>query len=435
MDSSELLAGAAGPFLAEIRAVASELVKNGWAEANAGNISFRLPGVPDFAGSDHPLPDARPELGGRALLVKTAGTRMRDLAEDPCSGLCLLCLNEAGTAYRLLDNRQPTSEMPTHLAVHSALVRTRPEHICVLHTHPTGLIALSSLYPEPESLLAKLVRAHVEVQLFRPKLEVLPFIAPGTENLGAATGKAFEEHSGVIWPRHGMVASGSTPAEALDLIEVADKAARIALLSGAPVGPLPADTKQKHHRPPRGQPLPEGIETFFEVRSRDSSLSPEEFGRLPRRPIHVVLDNLRSAFNVGSVFRIADAVRAEEVIPCGYTCCPPHHKLEQAALGTTGSVPWRRFETTNEALVELRSRGIQLVALETAEDATPYDDFDFRRPVAIVLGNESLGVSQSVLRMCDGVIDIPVFGFKNSINVAAAAAVVLYDLVRRYDWL
>jgi tRNA G18 (ribose-2'-O)-methylase SpoU len=185
----------------------------------------------------------------------------------------------------------------------------------------------------------------------------------------------------------------------------------------------------------QGRSSPDGIETFYEVRSRDSNLPPGEFARLPRRPIHIVLDNLRSAFNVGSIFRLADAARAAEVIPCGYTACPPHHKLEQTSLGTTDSVPWRRFHDTEEAIADLKSGGTQVVAVETVTGATPFHRFKYRFPVAVVLGNEALGISRSVLKLCDGIVELPVFGYKNSINVATAGAIILYELLRHGGWL
>ena len=190
-----------------------------------------------------------------------------------------------------------------------------------------------------------------------------------------------------------------------------------------------------HGRSLKGKPAPDGIETFFEVKTRDSELPPEEFAKLPRRPIHIVLDNLRSAFNVGSIFRLADAARAAEVIPCGYTAHPPHHKLEQTSLGTTDSVPWRRFDDTVSALTDLKANGIQLIAVETARGASPYHHFEYSFPVALVLGNEALGVSEAALRMCDSLVEIPVFGYKNSINVATAAGIVLYELLFQGDWL
>jgi 23S rRNA (guanosine2251-2'-O)-methyltransferase len=185
----------------------------------------------------------------------------------------------------------------------------------------------------------------------------------------------------------------------------------------------------------KGRPAPDGIETFFDVRTRDSELPPEEFARLPRRPIHIVLDNLRSAFNVGSIFRLADAARAAEVIPCGYTAYPPHHKLEQTSLGTTDSVPWRKFDETVSALTDLKGEDVQIVAVETARGAAMYDRFDYRFPVALVLGNEALGVSEAALELSDAVVEVPVFGYKNSINVATAAGIVLYGVLRHGGWL
>ena len=119
---------------------------------------------------------------------------------------------------------------------------------------------------------------------------------------------------------------------------------------------------------------------------------------MPRRPIHIVLDNLRSAFNVGSIFRLADAARAAEVIPCGYTAFPPHHKLEQTSLGTTDSVPWRRFDEITSALTDLKAKGSQIVGVETARGASAYHRFEYNFPVALVFGNEALGVSEAALR-------------------------------------
>lgn len=185
----------------------------------------------------------------------------------------------------------------------------------------------------------------------------------------------------------------------------------------------------------QGRVEPDGIETFYEVRSHDSNQSPAEFARLPRLPVHIVLDNLRSAFNVGSIFRLADAVRAAEVVTCGYTAHPPHHKLEQTALGTTHSVTWRHFPDTAAALEDLRAAGCRLVAVETARGSIAYHRFEPGFPLAVVFGNEALGVSRPALELCDSVVELPVLGYKNSVNVATAAAVVLFELARRAGWL
>lgn len=119
--------------------------------------------------------------------------------------------------------------------------------------------------------------------------------------------------------------------------------------------------KLKTPRFPKHLPAPDGIETFYEVRSRDSHLPPEDFARLPRHPIYIILDNLRSAFNVGAIFRLADVTRAREILLCGYTAHPPHKKLEQTALGTTNSVPWRWFQNTVDAVQELKKTGCKLL--------------------------------------------------------------------------
>lgn len=201
------------------------------------------------------------------------------------------------------------------------------------------------------------------------------------------------------------------------------------------MNPRTAGRPQQPGRSLQGRNSPEGIETHYEIRSRDSQLAPEEFARLPRRPIHLVLDNLRSAFNVGSIFRLADAARAAEVVLCGYSACPPHHKLEQTSLGTDRSVPWRHFAETGEAISTLQSEGLQVVAVETAERVRPFHEHDYRFPVALVLGNEALGINPDLLARCNAVVDIPVAGFKNSLNVAVAAAVVTFELLRRGGWL
>ncbi len=426
----------AAPLLSGIRQVAAGLADSGWAEANAGNLSYRLDAAPELTDPQARIPEPLPSLGSAGILITAAGTRMRGIAADPLPGLCLLAFDREGSAYRTAGRGMPSSELPAHLAVHAVLAERRPEHRALVHTHPTHLVALSHRYPEPQSLVALLLRMHSEMAPLRDRLAALPFMEPGSKQLASATARAFEKNLAVIWPRHGIVASGSDFGSALDLIQVCNKAAQTALLAG-PV-PHPAATRGKpagRGRSLRGWNAPDGIETFYDVKSRDSQLPPDEFRKLERRPIHVVLDNLRSAFNTGSIFRLADAARIAEVIPCGYTACPPHHKLEQTALGATDSVPWRRFEETTAALKQLKTEGVRIVGVETARNAVAYHRLEYRFPVAVVFGNEALGLSQSVLRLCDDVVEIPVFGFKNSVNVATAAAIVLYHLLEAGGWL
>lgn len=143
-------------------------------------------------------------------------------------------------------------------------------------------------------------------------------------------------------------------------------------------------------------------------------------------PVTLVLDRLRSAFNVGNIFRIAEALRVRELIACGYTARPPHQKLAKTARGCDEAVPCRHADTAAEAVCELRNAGVAVFAVETVENAVPVWDLEVRFPVAFVLGNEALGVAEEALEQCDGAVVLPRFGRKNSINVANCAAVVLY---------
>ena len=175
-----------------------------------------------------------------------------------------------------------------------------------------------------------------------------------------------------------------------------------------------------------------GKETSFEVRDHDADLSPEAYAALGKHPIHLVLDHLRSAFNVGSIFRTADTARLAEVVTCGYTAHPPHPKLDKTALGTLEYVPSRHFDTTVEAVEDLQAAGVQVWALETTSRSVPHTAVVYPQPVALVLGNEALGVERAVLERCDRLIEIPMYGYKNSLNVAAACAVVVFEILRQW---
>lgn len=149
-------------------------------------------------------------------------------------------------------------------------------------------------------------------------------------------------------------------------------------------------------------------------------------------PVALVLDSLRSAFNVGNIFRLAEATRAQEVVTCGYTATPPHPKLAKTARGCDSLVPHRHAESVTGALESLRSAGFAILAVETAVGAQSVWDVRFPFPTALVLGNEALGISNSALEACDGVLQLPCFGRKNSVNVANCAAVVLYAALRQW---
>ncbi|MFH0921224.1 MAG: RNA methyltransferase [Fibrobacterota bacterium] len=172
-------------------------------------------------------------------------------------------------------------------------------------------------------------------------------------------------------------------------------------------------------------------ETHLRVRCVDTHWTLEEYARLPKHPVSVILDNLRSAFNVGSIYRTADAARIESVLPCGYTAHPPHIKLEKTALGSEKYVNSEYYKQTLDAVRVMKQRGVATVALETADNVPFYSDFVYPSPVCLVVGNEALGVSREVLAECDAVVQIPLFGFKNSLNVSNAFAIVLFEVLRQ----
>jgi tRNA G18 (ribose-2'-O)-methylase SpoU len=171
-------------------------------------------------------------------------------------------------------------------------------------------------------------------------------------------------------------------------------------------------------------------ETNFEVRSFDARMAQEDYRRLPKNGLYIILDNLRSAFNVGSIFRLCDALRVGGLFLCGYTAHPPHVKLEKTSLGTVGYVPWKHFGSTVDALRHCALHRIPVWACETTSVSVPYHSVRYPSPVAIVFGNEALGVSREVLESCERIIELPMAGFKNSVNVAASVAVVGYEILR-----
>ncbi len=174
------------------------------------------------------------------------------------------------------------------------------------------------------------------------------------------------------------------------------------------------------------------METRYHVRSFDLPVPPEDFSQIPRQPIYAVLDNLRSAFNVGSIIRTADCALVGKVYFCGYTAHPPHKKLDKTSLGALPYVPWAYHPTVADALSELKQMNIPIVALELTNRSDLIWDVSFPMPVALVLGNEALGVSQDALNMADQVVEVPMLGYKNSLNVAVAFGVTVYEIQRQH---
>jgi tRNA G18 (ribose-2'-O)-methylase SpoU len=162
--------------------------------------------------------------------------------------------------------------------------------------------------------------------------------------------------------------------------------------------------------------------------------SVEDFKLADKKPLVVVMDNIRSMHNVGSVFRTADAFLISGICLCGFTPQPPHRDIHKTALGATDSVDWLYYEHTVDAILALKERGYKVLAIEQTEGSIMLDEYAHKQlPTAFVFGNEVDGVSDEVIQVCDGVIEIPQWGMKHSLNISVAAAVVLWEFVRKVD--
>ena len=161
-------------------------------------------------------------------------------------------------------------------------------------------------------------------------------------------------------------------------------------------------------------------------------LTVEEFRASEKLPLTVVLDNVRSLNNIGSVFRTSDAFRVEHIALCGITATPPHREIHKTALGAEDSVAWSYHEDTAECVRVLKDKGYRIYAVELAHDSLKLgtDRVKTDKPVALVLGNEIEGVQEAVMELCDGFIEIPQAGTKHSLNVSCAAAIVIWELFK-----
>jgi len=155
----------------------------------------------------------------------------------------------------------------------------------------------------------------------------------------------------------------------------------------------------------------------------------EEFREQEKLPVIVVLDNVRSMHNIGSVFRTADGFAIEKLYLCGITAQPPHREIEKTALGATQSVAWAHFESTLEAVASLREDGYEIIAIEQASGSIMLNTFqpESSKKYALIFGNEVNGVSEEVMAQIDKCIEIPQFGTKHSFNIVISAGIVLWD--------
>jgi rhamnulose-1-phosphate aldolase len=225
--------------IAEITNTSRNLWEKGWAERNAGNISVNITGLLSVREKEifsktpvRPLPVTYPSLTDQLLMVTSAGSRMRNLAETPWDHLCILKMDKTGTHFKLWPEktREPTSELPTHLAVHNMLVRTKSAAKALVHTHATELIALTQIreFCTTETLNRLLWSMHPETTLFVPKgLGFIPFELPGTSGIAEITSKVLEDHPVALWEKHGVLSTGTTASDAFDTLDLLAKSARI----------------------------------------------------------------------------------------------------------------------------------------------------------------------------------------------------------------
>ncbi len=159
-------------------------------------------------------------------------------------------------------------------------------------------------------------------------------------------------------------------------------------------------------------------------------LTVEEFHESEKTPIAIVLDNVRSANNVGSVFRSSDCLGAERILLCGITATPPNKDINKTALGATESVDWQYFTTTIEAIAQLRADGYTIISVEQAEGSIALQDFkpEDGKKYALIFGHEVNGVAQEVVNASDGCIEIPQVGTKHSFNISVSAGIVMWDV-------
>lgn len=159
----------------------------------------------------------------------------------------------------------------------------------------------------------------------------------------------------------------------------------------------------------------------------------EEYKQMSKYPLVVVLDNIRSANNVGSVFRSSDAFLVESIHLCGITACPPNRDIQKTAIGATQSVDWKYFKTAADSVNQLKNEGYRVFAIEQCESGKSLKDLEisFAEKIAFIFGNEVSGVEQNIIDLCDGCIEIPQWGTKHSLNISVSVGIILWDYIKQ----
>ena len=164
-------------------------------------------------------------------------------------------------------------------------------------------------------------------------------------------------------------------------------------------------------------------------------ISIEEFKNQKKLPLTIVLENIRSAHNVGAIFRTSDAFLIKKIILCGITAKPPNNKIYKSALGSTNSVEWSYEKNVEDVIVKLKKKGHHIVAVEQTEKSISLNKFVLKKsPLTIIFGNEINGVSQNIIDLCDRTVQIPQYGTKHSLNVSIAAGIVIWEIFKKLKY-
>lgn len=166
---------------------------------------------------------------------------------------------------------------------------------------------------------------------------------------------------------------------------------------------------------------------------RTTEVDPDISQSIKKNPITIILDNVLDTYNVGSIFRLADAVAAERVILCGQTLTPPNSKIKKASINTTGWVNWEYAETAVGVLAIMKQKNpkLSIVAVEQDVRSKPFDQVTYTLPLAIVVGHETIGVSREVLDMADMIVELPMWGINKSLNVMVSCGIILYEIMKK----
>lgn len=166
---------------------------------------------------------------------------------------------------------------------------------------------------------------------------------------------------------------------------------------------------------------------------RTSEPTQEQLDSIKRQEIYIILDDVLDTYNTGSIFRLSDAVGAKKVYLCGRTETPPNTRIKKASVNTWQWVPWEYKETATDAIKELKETvpEIQIVAVEQDSKSVPFESFNYKLPIALVVGNETDGCSQETLTACDSIVELPMFGINTSLNVMVTLGIVLYKVIEK----